>query len=71
MSTIKPGKYKHFKGNEYEVLMTGKHTETEEELVVYRDLSDPTKVWIRPLEMFSGTKKQDDGTEIQRFERID
>jgi hypothetical protein len=67
---LESGKYKHFKGNEYEVLMVGKHTETEEEMVVYRDPSDPEKVWIRPLEMFLDTKKQEDGSEIQRFQKV-
>lgn len=65
------GKYKHFKGNDYEVLLVAKHTETEEDIVVYKDLNSPEKIWARPLEMFLGTKKLEDGTEIKRFEKID
>lgn len=71
MQKPKKGKYKHFKGMEYEVLGVGKHTETEEEMVVYKALYGDRDIWIRPLEMFMGTKKLEDGTEIQRFEKID
>lgn len=49
--TLKPGIYKHYKGPVYQVLYVGKHTETEEEMVVYVELSDP-QVWLRPLSMF-------------------
>jgi hypothetical protein len=48
------GRYKHYKGNQYYVLAVGKHSETQESLVVYMPLyvSDLTQVWIRPLKMF-------------------
>jgi len=45
-------KYRHYKGNEYEVLHIAKHTETEEELVIYRAVKDQEKIWARPREMF-------------------
>lgn len=48
-----PGRYRHYKGNEYLVLAVARHTETEEELVVYRQLyGDTTALWVRPLAMF-------------------
>lgn len=51
-STIKLGKYRHYKGKEYEVLGMARHSETLEELVVYRALYDSRDVWVRPLPMF-------------------
>ncbi len=68
---IKPGKYKHFKGGEYQVLGIAKHTETLEDLVVYKPLYDDplAKLWVRPISMFSDTILVD-GKEIQRFEII-
>lgn len=53
MSTIKPGHYRHFKGNEYEVIGTARHSETLEELVVYRALYDNGGLWVRPAAMWS------------------
>jgi hypothetical protein len=48
-----PGIYRHYKGNEYEVIGIGKHTETEEDVVVYRPLyKSEIAYWIRPYEMF-------------------
>jgi len=49
---IKKGIYKHFKGNEYEVLDIALHSETQKEFVVYRALYGENKLWIRPVEMF-------------------
>lgn len=46
------GKYRHYKGGEYEVIDEAKHTETGERLVVYRQTDDPTKLWARPYDMF-------------------
>ena len=48
----KPGRYRHFKGGEYEVLQVARHSETEEMLVVYCSLDDPATTWVRPMEMF-------------------
>ena len=49
---IEPGLYRHFKGNRYEVIGTARHSETEEELVVYRALYGSYGLWVRPAEMF-------------------
>jgi len=49
---IRPGKYRHYKGQYYEVLGTATHSETEEKLVVYRALYGARGLWVRPLEMF-------------------
>ena len=53
MTTIKPGRHRHFKGNEYEVIGTARHSETLEELVVYRALYDNGGLWVRPAAMWS------------------
>lgn len=52
MSNITPGIYRHYKGNEYEVLDTCLHSETHEELVLYRALYGERRLWVRPLGMF-------------------
>lgn len=57
---LKEGLYRHYKGNEYEVMGIAKHSETEELLVVYRALYGERGLWIRPLEMFDGVLE--DGT---------
>ena len=49
---IKTGRYRHFKGNEYEVLFVAKHSETLEEMVVYRALYGEGSVWVRPAAMW-------------------
>ena len=49
---IRPGRYRHYKGNDYEVLGIARHSETEEELVVYRTLYGDGSMWVRPLAMF-------------------
>ena len=49
---LKPGKYQHYKGQYYEVIGTARHSETEEELVVYRALYGARGLWVRPLNMF-------------------
>jgi hypothetical protein len=51
-TTIIPGRYRHYKGNEYQVLATARHSETEELLVIYRCLADNGSLWVRPLKMF-------------------
>ncbi len=50
---IRLGKYRHFKGGEYEVLHLAKHSETEEELVVYRALYGEFGIWVRPASMWN------------------
>ena len=49
---IRCGKYKHFKGNIYQVTDIAKHTETGEDMVIYYDCKDTSKLWGRPLSMF-------------------
>ncbi len=69
MQEIKIGKYRHFKGNEYEVLYIAKHSESLEEMVVYRALYDERKVWVRPARMWSETVERD-GKSFPRFTYI-
>lgn len=59
MPTIKPGLYRHFKGKEYEVIGTARHSETLEELVVYRALYGDGGLWVRPAAMWSETVDRD------------
>lgn len=49
---MKAGKYKHFKGKEYELLYIAKHSETLEDMVVYRALEGDGGIWVRPLNMW-------------------
>lgn len=51
---LKEGLYRHYKGTYYEVIGVAKHSETLEEVVVYRPLYGERGLWIRPLEMFDG-----------------
>ena len=67
---VKPGKYRHFKGNEYEVIAVAKHSETLEPMVVYRALYGDGGVWVRPAEMWNETVVRD-GVEYRRFTRIE
>ena len=67
---IKTGKYRHFKGNEYEVLYVAKHSETMEQMVVYRALYGEHGVWVRPADMWNETITRD-GKTFKRFEKID
>ncbi|MBW2972241.1 DUF1653 domain-containing protein [Candidatus Woesearchaeota archaeon] len=74
MSEVKLGRYRHFKGKEYEVIGTAFHSETREELVIYRALYRTPdypegQLWARPKEMFLGTKNID-GKEVKRFEFV-
>lgn len=52
---IQPGRYRHYRGNDYEVLGVARHSETEEEVVVYRALYGENGLWVRPLAMFLET----------------
>ncbi|MFH0987931.1 MAG: DUF1653 domain-containing protein, partial [Parcubacteria group bacterium] len=49
---LKPGLYKHYKGKQYKVIGVARHSETLEELVVYRALYGKQELWVRPLAMF-------------------
>lgn len=68
MEEIKNGKYRHFKGKIVEVVGMGKHSETLEDLVVYREIEN-NSLWIRPKKMFL-EKVRADGKEMERFEFI-
>lgn len=67
--SIKTGVYRHYKGNEYTVLGIARHSETEEELVVYRQNYGEQGLWVRPLEMFLETVEID-GHPVPRFAYI-
>ena len=66
---ITPGRYRHFKGNEYEVLCMATHSETGEEMVVYRALYGEGGVWVRPAAMWNETVERD-GKSFRRFTKI-
>lgn len=67
--TIKPGRYRHFKGKEYEVLYIATHSETREEMVVYRALYGERGVWVRPASMWNEVIERD-GKTYRRFTYI-
>jgi len=69
MDEIKIGKYRHFKGMEYEVLFLATHSETGEKLVVYRALYGEGAVWVRPMSMWN-ERVERDGQIYQRFTYI-
>ena len=66
MDTIKIGKYRHFKGNEYEVIALATHSETGERMVVYRALYGDGGVWVRPANMWD-EKVEREGKVFKRF----
>ena len=55
MEKVRLGKYRHFKGGDYEVIGIAKHSETLEDMVVYRALYGDGGLWVRPVSMFSET----------------
>lgn len=67
--TIKPGRYRHFKGKEYEVLYIATHSEMREEMVVYRALYGERGVWVRPASMWNEVIERD-GKTYRRFTYI-
>ena len=69
MEKIKLGKYRHFKGMEYEVIGVAHHSESLEDFVVYRALYGDGDLWIRPLSMFL-EKVERDGKLLDRFTYI-
>lgn len=66
---IEKGRYRHFKGNEYEVIGVAKHSETLQEYVVYKALYGDGGLWVRPAEMWNETVERD-GKKIPRFEKM-
>lgn len=67
---VSPGVYRHHKGQQYEVLGIARHSETDEEFVVYRALYGDHGLWIRPLAMFTESVDKG-GASVPRFARID
>lgn len=70
MNEIRLGRYRHFKGNEYEVITLAKHSETMEEMVVYKALYGEGGYWVRPASMWNETVERD-GKVFKRFEYIE
>lgn len=66
---LKRGLYQHYKGNQYEVIDIVRHSETEEELVLYRTLYGEQGLWVRPLAMFT-EKVNVDGLCMPRFDYV-
>jgi hypothetical protein len=66
---IRPGIYQHYKGRRYEVIDIARHSETEEQLVVYRTLYGNYDLWVRPLDMFV-EQVEVDGRKVPRFEFV-
>jgi len=65
-NTLKTGRYRHYKGDHYEVIGVARHSETEEQMVVYRCLYGDFSLWVRPLAMFVETVTVD-GQPVPRF----
>lgn len=65
METVKPGVYRHFKGNLYRVLFTAQHSETREEMVVYQALYGERGYWVRPAAMWLETVKRENYTGLR------
>lgn len=68
-NSIHPGRYRHYKGNEYTVVGTARHSETLEELVVYRQEYGEHGLWVRPKQMFSETVHVDE-RDLPRFQAL-
>jgi hypothetical protein len=66
---LPPGRYQHYKGGEYEVVGIARHSESDEQLVVYRCLYDNNSLWVRPLQMFI-EQVEYEGEWVPRFFRI-
>lgn len=69
MNTILPGEYRHYKGKDYLVIAVARHSETEEEMVVYRCLYGDRSLWVRPIHLFLDLLEID-GEKIPRFTRL-
>ena len=74
MDTIKLGKYRHFKGGEYQVIGTARHSESLQVMVIYKPLYDlkagELDTWVRPIEMFYDNKEHE-GKMVSRFTFIE
>jgi hypothetical protein len=70
MTVIRPGRYRHYKGHEYTVLGVARHSETLEELIVYRQEYGDHGLWVRPAAMFLETVELE-GKKVPRFRLIE
>ena len=70
LQTVRPGRYRHFKGREYEVMAIARHSETAEPMVVYRALYGEGGVWVRPAEMWNESVERD-GKTYRRFYHLE
>ena len=70
VQTIRPGRYRHFKGRAYEVIGIARHSEDESPLVVYRKLYDDGSLWVRPADMWNEIVVRD-GKTYTRFVRVE
>jgi hypothetical protein len=66
---LEKGRYRHYKGGEYEVIDIATHSETEEKMVVYKTLYADHSLWVRPLDMFTENVNIE-GKELPRFQKI-
>ena len=66
----RPGRHRHYKGNDYEVIGLARHSETLEPIVVYRALYGDHGLWVRPAAMFNGTVEIA-GQSVARFARVE
>ena len=69
MDEIPLGKYRHYKGNQYEVVGFAKHSETLEDMVIYKALYGEGGIWVRPMSMW-GELVETDGEAVRRFEYV-
>ncbi len=69
LQAIPCGRYRHFKGNEYEVIAIARNSETQEPMVVYKALYGDGGIWVRPADMWNETIERD-GKKYKRFERV-
>lgn len=69
-NSVQRGLYRHFKGNTYEVIETARHSETQEDMVVYRALYGDFGLWVRPIDMFTEEVERN-GRKMPRFQLIE
>ena len=69
MKSLRPGIYRHFKGNEYLLIDVARHSETKEPMVVYRPLYGDPALWVRPASMWD-EEVEYEGRKVKRFEFI-
>ena len=68
MSLPSPGRYRHYKGSEYQVLDCARHSETEAWMVIYRPCYGESGLWVRPADMFAESVTLENGDVRPRFE---